>query len=479
VRISDKLTGREVPLELNGPQRRVAAEMERMRTSGKPIRIILLKARQWGGSTLIQAYMAWMQLVVKRGWNSVLCAHVKDASATIRGMYSRLLSGYPEEMRAGAPESEWCLTPYEKSRDISRIAGRDCLVALATAASPDAVRGGSYMMAHLSEVAFWGREREDSGEQEREDDAARIVRTVCGSIPLAADTLVVMESTADGPRGFFYEEWQRAVAGKSDKLPIFVPWHEIEIYTREVKPEEVPGLAASLDEYERDLLRQGISLEKVAWYHYKRREYATHRQMMAEYPGSPEEAFSYSEAPLLDPVYTEHLTICPEAVFENMVPLMSATYGHTLCCVYEADASIVLRTIDARADTLRSILRQAEQLGAPLLLPEAPAERDCHAAWLARNADSEGVRLYYDMDGENRFALSRENLNMLVDNYADLMQWAVREGIKIVETDPEMQVLISTLRGPATNLLLHPALLCRLALLCCADRDLRQSATGP
>ena len=33
---------------------------------------------------------------------------------------------------------------------------RDCRVTLASAQSPDGVRGGDYAMAHLSEVAFWG-----------------------------------------------------------------------------------------------------------------------------------------------------------------------------------------------------------------------------------------------------------------------------------------------------------------------------------
>lgn len=52
VRITDKLTGLPVPFELNMPQRRVLAMLEEMRLRGLPIRLIMLKARQWGGSTL-------------------------------------------------------------------------------------------------------------------------------------------------------------------------------------------------------------------------------------------------------------------------------------------------------------------------------------------------------------------------------------------------------------------------------------------
>ena len=77
VRIKDKVTARIVPFVLNAPQRRVAAMLEDMRTSRRPIRLIMLKARQWGGSTLVQIYMAWIQIVLRRNWNSLICGHLK------------------------------------------------------------------------------------------------------------------------------------------------------------------------------------------------------------------------------------------------------------------------------------------------------------------------------------------------------------------------------------------------------------------
>ena len=63
--------------------------LEEMREAEQPIRLILLKARQWGGSTLIQIYMAWIQLVHRRNWNSVICAHLKESAANIKGMYTK------------------------------------------------------------------------------------------------------------------------------------------------------------------------------------------------------------------------------------------------------------------------------------------------------------------------------------------------------------------------------------------------------
>lgn len=296
VTVIDKLTGAPVPFRLNAPQRRVAAVMEGQRRQGKPIRLILLKARQWGGSTLVQVYMAWMQLVRHRGWNSLICGHVKDASANIRGMYSMLLREYPASLKGERP-AEWAFTPFEGSRNINAIAARDCRVTLASALASNSVRGGNYQMAHLSEVAFWG-----DGDPEV---AERTVRSIAGSVALEPETLVVMESTADGEDNFFHEEWERAVSGKGDKAPVFVPWYEIEIYRRPFASEqERRELAEGMDDYERSLLlRDGVTLEGVNWYHSKRREYATHEQMMAEYPTTPEEAFTASAAPPLDPAW--------------------------------------------------------------------------------------------------------------------------------------------------------------------------------
>ncbi len=78
-----------IPFELNYAQRYVLSVLEEMRHKGVPIRIILLKARQWGGSTLVQLYMAWIQLFVMEGWYSVIIAQTKDTAKRIKAMYKK------------------------------------------------------------------------------------------------------------------------------------------------------------------------------------------------------------------------------------------------------------------------------------------------------------------------------------------------------------------------------------------------------
>lgn len=280
VTITDKDSGQLIPFRLNAPQRRFIEAVEEMRLARLPIRFIMLKARQWGGSTVVQVYFAWIQIIHRRNWNSLICAHIKDIAAGIRGMYSRLLASYPAAYweEDGKPE----FRPYERMNSTRFIPGRDCKVTVCSSESQESARGLDCSLVHLSEVAFW----RDSTLHRPED----LIRSVVSGVARKELSFIVMESTANGVGNFFHREWLRAMEGKSDKKPFFVPWYEIELYAEPVT--DPASLWASLDDYERELWhRYGCTLEAIAWYHHKRSEAGEHRSMMAEYPTSPEEAF--------------------------------------------------------------------------------------------------------------------------------------------------------------------------------------------
>lgn len=295
VTIKDKESGVDMRLRLNRPQRRLLAELERQRTSMRPIRLIVLKARQWGGSTLIQTYMAWIQCIHRRNWNSLICAHVKDTSATIRGMYGKLLANYPEEY--WDEEGKPAFKPFERSVNTRIIEGRGCMVTIGSSEGQEAVRGNDYAMAHLSEVAFWP----DTAMRSPEG----FIRAVCGGIARVAMSLIVLESTANGVGNYFHSEWLRSVRGESDKTPVFVPWYEIEMYAEPVF--DIPAFWDSLDDYERSLWERGLTLEQICWYRNKRREYPTRQLMAAEYPADDVEAFANSGNGVFDVAHVDRL----------------------------------------------------------------------------------------------------------------------------------------------------------------------------
>lgn len=306
--IKDKVSGAYIPFRLNRPQRKVLAALEDMRRRQKPLRIIILKARQWGGSTIVQMYMAWIQSVLRRNWHSLVCGHVKEAAANIRGMYSRMLERYPLDLWEGDEEGKPKFRPFEGSANTREIAGRGCRVTMGSSEAQEGARGADFAMVHLSEAAFWG----DSSRHKPDD----FIRAVCGGVLLEPLTLVAVESTADGQGNWFHREWLRAEKGLSDKLPLFVAWHEIEIYSTPL-PADIPAALAALSDYEMKLWDDfpAITLEQIWWYHLKRKEMGSDREMNAEFPSTPLEAFTATGKGVFAPEHIDYLrTLCiPDA----------------------------------------------------------------------------------------------------------------------------------------------------------------------
>ena len=284
VNVRQKLSGQISPLILNAPQRRVLKTLEADRLAGRPIRMILLKARQWGGSTLIQIYMAWIQSVHRENWHSLISAHVKNTAGTLRQPYSTTLANYPEELWEGDEKPRFKPVPDTPNTRI--IAGRGCCVTLTSSYSPDTIRGIDLSMAHLSEVAYW----QDSDCISPSD----LLRSICGTVPLAPMSLIVLESTANGVGNFFHSEWVRAEQGDSPFQAVFVPWYEIEIYRQAVPDPErfIPTLSAE----EIKLWDLGLTLEMIAWYRTKLSEMGDRSLMQAEYPTDALEAFVNSDS---------------------------------------------------------------------------------------------------------------------------------------------------------------------------------------
>lgn len=292
VTVRDKVSGQYVPFVLNGAQRRLTDVLEGQRARRQPLRVILLKARQWGGSTLIQMYMAWIQSCLTTNVHSLITAHVKDTSKSILGMYTTMLDGYPRELWTNVDtddRSAPAFKPFERSTNIRMITGRGCRVTVSSAECQEALRGSDVALAHLSEVAFWPSTPGKS--------PADYMRTVTGTVGLQPLTLVAMESTANGTGNFFHDEWQRCVSGQGDKEPVFVAWYDIEMYRRELTRASADELWEAMTDYERGLWDDyGLDLEQIAWYHFKARECQSLDTMHAEFPTTPREAFVNSGA---------------------------------------------------------------------------------------------------------------------------------------------------------------------------------------
>jgi hypothetical protein len=283
IKIKDKESERIIPFKLNRPQRRLLARLEKMRTESVPIRIILLKARQWGGSTLVQIYMAWIQIIHRTNWHSVVVTDVEEQARNIRGMYSRLANKYPSAF--GVID----LNPYEGSSKTKILADRGCTIGIGSVQKPEGLRSFDLAMSHLSEVAFF-----KSTPQRSAEDLVQNIRAGIASMPY---TLAVLESTAKGVGNFFHREWQAAVSGKSNYDPVFIPWFEIERY-QHVIPDKKQFIEWMMtNDYAQYLWAIGATLEGIKWYFdTKIGENYDDWRMKSEFPSSAEEAFQSTGA---------------------------------------------------------------------------------------------------------------------------------------------------------------------------------------
>ncbi|EFN91721.1 hypothetical protein HMPREF9018_0454 [Prevotella amnii CRIS 21A-A] len=313
VYIKNKGGGDDVLFRLTRPQRKFVERLEALRKANKPIRIVLLKARQWGGSTTSQLYMAWLQLIHKVGLNSLIIAHQGAGSDEIKDMFDRMIKAYPISMlyKLGETynENESKLVGVGHSGSIHRVPQRNCKIKIGTAERPDSCRGGDYNLVHLSEVGLWkttdGKKPED------------IVRSACSGVLLKPYTMIVYESTANGTGNFFQREYDAAKRGTSQFEAMFVSWFDIEQYSLPFdnddekadfaiwlwknKNNTTPSSArAESGRYLWWLWQKGATLEAINWYVQERAKYNEHAPMASEYPSDDVEAFVHSGERVFD-----------------------------------------------------------------------------------------------------------------------------------------------------------------------------------
>lgn len=315
--IKNKGGGDDVLFRLKRPQRKLIARLERMRLAGKPIRLILLKARQWGGSTAIQMYMAWLQLFHKVGLNSLIVALQNTVADEIHDMYTKMIEAFPIELlyELGEEynENEKKYVGVGKSGNIHRVPQRNCKIKIGSVERPDSVRGGDYNLVHCSEVGLWKKTDGKSPED--------MVRSACSGVLLQPYTMIVYESTANGTGNFFQREYDAAKNGTSQFEAMFVAWYEIEQYSSEI--EDIEKFATWLyanrnntnannnreepGQYLWWLWEKGATLEAIYWYTLERSKYTEHGDMASEYPSDDVEAFVHSGARVFDRYKVEEL----------------------------------------------------------------------------------------------------------------------------------------------------------------------------
>lgn len=261
--------GKIIDLKLNTPQLKLYEIIKEQKRAKKPVRVIILKARQMGFSTLVESIL-FKDTVTKFNRRTGIITHIATATSNLFNMSKLMLENLPKDIKPSVKASN----AQELIFDNDIGTGLRSKIKCMTAGTKGVGRSDTFDNLHLSELAFW------------EGDVTATLTGLLQSVPNLPDTMIIIESTANG-YDKFKELWEQAVNGESDFIPLFVAWYELPEYSmpysgfkltdEEIKLKELYNLTNDQLEWRRWCIRNNCQGDI--------------EQFRQEYPSNPEEAF--------------------------------------------------------------------------------------------------------------------------------------------------------------------------------------------
>ena len=313
-----------VPFMLNTAQKIVMLIIEQDVKDEKPLRYIVLKARQMGLSTLFEG-LIFQDTANNENKASLIIAHEETASSNLFNMSKLFYEEIPELIRPMKKYSNGKILSFENAEGDENIKARNpglrSKITIATAGTGEVARSATYHNVHASEVAFF-------------PDAKTTMLGLMQCVPDLPNTMVVWESTANGVGDFFHDMWQKAVRGENEFTPIFLAWFVDPLYTRlfrsdterdvfiaEVNANYKDSQGNNVRTYECDLMdKHGLTYEQMNWRKHTMANKCQGDEMlfMQEYPSTPEEAFISTGRPKFSiKALKKYQTITKEPLFRG------------------------------------------------------------------------------------------------------------------------------------------------------------------
>lgn len=262
-------SGMTTPFIPNRAQIYAHEQMEDQLKAIGMVRALVLKGRQQGLSTYIGARF-YHKASLYSGVGVFILTHEQTATDNLFGMAARYHEHNPMKPVVGKANAKELAFPK-----------LDSGYGVGTAGQKAVGRSKTIQLFHGSEVAFWPND----------------VEHFKGVVQAVADepgTEVILESTANGVTGEFYERWLKAEQGVGDYIAIFVPWFWEEGYERPL--EAGFSLRTTITDKDEDISEQeyadlyGLTQEQMYWRRLKIDEIGF-TGFKQEYPANAQEAF--------------------------------------------------------------------------------------------------------------------------------------------------------------------------------------------
>lgn len=234
--------GVEIPFKLKPPQVRLARAVKAQFEAGQPQRAMILKARQVGFST------EGVGMLIQRGTSranrrGVHIAQDRKTAAALfdkgKLMWTRMPVALKPELAYSRDSITEKLMHFGTASRQDRAGGTlglESQITIDTAKATAGGRGLTLHDLHLSERAHWPTAAK-----------AKVIGLLA-SVPDEPDTLILDESTANGP-GEFKDAWELAETGASGYYPCFTPWFEEYAYRIRLDADEAAELEADIGQH--------------------------------------------------------------------------------------------------------------------------------------------------------------------------------------------------------------------------------------
>jgi hypothetical protein len=293
-------SGQLVPFELNESQLHVHGLLKKELERKGYVRAIMLKCRQWGGSTFVESWF-YHKISHRKGKRAVIMTEADLSRDNLFNMVKTFHENAPKAVRPALRASNERALIFDTPKgSLSR--GLKSRYDVKTCESKGGL-GITTHFIHLSEYAFF----KDSAL----NTVAGLLESVPSEFPAIEGTQIIIESTANGVGGIFYNTWkesekQEAEGKDPEYLRIFIPWFYHSQYNKSINKEQLQELKDTLDDDEKWLLKQEcpngklVSYRQLAWRRWKVSTipapvgFSQAEFFKQWYPATADEAFIYS-----------------------------------------------------------------------------------------------------------------------------------------------------------------------------------------
>jgi hypothetical protein len=218
-----------IPLQYNSTQR------DLLKNQGK--KNLILKARQHGISTMIQAEFFRLSLISTV--TTATLAHDDATTQKLRRMTDRFYHNFPKFRDCEFPAKRYA------NATLSMYSDFDAEGIIATGGSKHIGRGGTYTHIHCSEIAFYAD-----------------TESIMAGILQGGNPTLYLESTPNGAQGYFYEKCMEALDGNGNYVFHFYPWWLDTEYRIPLLPDEIITFT---DEELALVTKHNLTPEQIKW----------------------------------------------------------------------------------------------------------------------------------------------------------------------------------------------------------------------